>query len=233
VVARVDNFEVMALPVTVREFLDFLEMGGYGKSELWGDDWEWCEKEKMAHPASWVRDGDSFTYRYVFGEVPIKDVYDLPVFVSLAEASAYARWKGQRLPTEAEWHRMAFSGPENSAESPFPWGTERPTPGVHGNFGLENYFPTGVGRFPKGASRWGVHELYGQGWELTSTEFKPFEGFAADPRYPEYSADFFDGKHFVLKGASWATHESLIRRSFRNWYQSHYPFVFAKFRLVR
>jgi formylglycine-generating enzyme required for sulfatase activity len=50
--------------------------------------------------------------------------------------------------------------------------------------------------------------------------------------YPDYSADFFDGKHFVLKGASWATDSELLRPSFRNWYQAHYPYVFAKFRCV-
>ena len=51
--------------------------------------------------------------------------------------------------------------------------------------------------------------------------------------YPGYSADFFDGKHYVLKGASWATDVKLVRRSFRNWYQARYPHVFAKFRCVR
>jgi formylglycine-generating enzyme required for sulfatase activity len=50
--------------------------------------------------------------------------------------------------------------------------------------------------------------------------------------YPAYSADFFDGGHFVLKGASPATATSLVRRSFRNWFQPHYPYVYAKFRTV-
>ena len=50
--------------------------------------------------------------------------------------------------------------------------------------------------------------------------------------YPGYSADFFDGKHFVLKGGSWATAAELVRRSFRNWFQAHYSYVFATFRCV-
>ena len=50
--------------------------------------------------------------------------------------------------------------------------------------------------------------------------------------YAGYSADFFDGKHYVLKGASWATDEVFLRRSFRNWFQPHYPYVFSKFRCV-
>jgi formylglycine-generating enzyme required for sulfatase activity len=78
-----------------------------------------------------------------------------------------------------------------------------------------------------------VRELVGNGWEWTDTRFAPFPGF--DPYmtgYPDYSKDFFDGKHFVLKGASWATARELVRPSFRNWYQAHYPYVFAKFRCV-
>ena len=50
------------------------------------------------------------------------------------------------------------------------------------------------------------------------------------PSYPGYSKDFFDGCHYVLLGASWATDKALIRRSFRNWFQPHYPYVFSKFR---
>ncbi len=50
---------------------------------------------------------------------------------------------------------------------------------------------------------------------------------------PGYSSDFFDDKHFVMKGASWATDRALLRPSFRNWYQARYPYVFAKFRCVR
>ena len=48
--------------------------------------------------------------------------------------------------------------------------------------------------------------------------------------YPEYSADFFDGQHYVMKGASPATARELVRRSFRNWFRPNYPFVYAKFR---
>jgi formylglycine-generating enzyme required for sulfatase activity len=73
----------------------------------------------------------------------------------------------------------------------------------------------------------------GNGWEWTETPFAAFPGFEAwIPGYEGYSADFFDGKHFVLKGASWATAAGLVRRSFRNWFQAHYPYVFAKFRCV-
>ena len=73
----------------------------------------------------------------------------------------------------------------------------------------------------------------GNGWEWTASALAPFPGFEPMPRYPGYSADFFDGRHFVMLGASWATDVRLVRRSFRNWFQPHYPYVFAKFRCVR
>ena len=57
-------------------------------------------------------------------------------------------------------------------------------------------------------------------------------GFEPMPSYPEYSADFFDGQHYVMKGASPATAQELIRPSFRNWFRRNYPYVYAKFRTV-
>lgn len=126
---------------------------------------------------------------------------------------------------------MAF-GTADSEERQFPWGEDPAVAGVHGNFGMHYLQPVGVGRFPEGKSDLGILDLIGNGWELTETSFGPFPGFETHPDYPEYSADFFEGKHFVVKGASWATDPQLIRRSFRNWYQAHYPYVFSKFRLV-
>ena len=71
------------------------------------------------------------------------------------------------------------------------------------------------------------------GWEWTSTPFHGLPGFSPMQEYPEYSADFFDDKHFVLKGSAPNTHPCLVRDSFRNFYQSQYPYVFAKFRCCR
>jgi len=75
-----------------------------------------------------------------------------------------------------------------------------------------------------------VAHLRDSGWEWTSTPFEPFRGFEPMPEYPEYSADFFDGKHYVLRGSSEATHPAMRRDSFRNFYQRLYPFPAAHFR---
>ena len=50
--------------------------------------------------------------------------------------------------------------------------------------------------------------------------------------YAVYSSDFFDGAHYVLKGASPVTGRELVRPSFRNWFRPNYPYVYAKFRVV-
>jgi iron(II)-dependent oxidoreductase len=155
-----------------------------------------------------------------------------PAWVTWQQADAYARWKGRRLPTEAEYHRAAFGNPAGG-ERTFPWGEETPDDDVRrGVFDFASYDPAPVGSCPAGASAWGVHDLIGNGWEWTSTIFTGFPGFEPMASYPEYSADFFDGQHYVLKGASPVTPRELVRRSFRNWFRPDYPYVFAKFRTV-
>ena len=153
------------------------------------------------------------------------------MYVSHAEASAFARWRGRRLPTEAEFHRAAYGTPGGTERS-YPWG-EDPPDATRGRFGFSGWDPVAAGSCPAGASAWGVHDLVGNGWEWTSTVFAPFEGFQAMASYPEYSAEFFDAQHYVLKGASPATAHELLRPSFRNWFRPHYPYIYAAFRCAR
>jgi formylglycine-generating enzyme required for sulfatase activity len=132
------------------------------------------------------------------------------------------------LPSEAQYHRAAFGTPEGE-ERDYPWGSEAPD-ATRGNFDFANWDPVPVGTYPNGASAWGVHDLVGNGWEWTSTPFAGFEGFEPMPTYRVYSAEFFDGRHFVMKGASPVTARHLVRRSFRNWFRPNYPYVYGTFR---
>lgn len=226
----VPAFEIDAHNVTNGDFLAFVEDGGYQNAALWtAADWEWLTEENLTHPNFWVRKGRAFFWRGMFEDIPLPLAW--PVFVSQAEASAYARWKGRRLPTEAEYHRAAFGTPAGD-ERAFPWGNEPPDRS-RGSFDFEGWEPVPAGSRPAGQSAWGVHDLVGNGWEWTSTIFGPFDGFEPMASYPEYSADFFDGQHFVMKGASSATASALIRRSFRNWFRPNYPYVYATFRTAR
>jgi len=223
-------FAIDQYKITNRQYLDFVLAGGYDTVALWSDDdWNWRRKQNISQPVFWKRDGDQWQYRGMFADVPLP--MNAPVYVSHAEAKAYARWAGKRLPTEAEWHRAAY-GTEDGAERAYPWGDAAPD-SRFGNFDLARWDPTPVNAFPDGDSAFGVGDLMGNGWEWTSTPFASFPGFEPFPFYRGYSADFFDGKHFVMKGGSARTASCMLRRSFRNWFQSHYQYAYAGFRCVQ
>jgi iron(II)-dependent oxidoreductase len=212
---HVPAFDMDVHNVTNGDFLEFVDAGGYQSRALWtGEEWAWLQEEGLRHPNFWVPStraslSSGWMWRGMFEDIPLP--LSWPVYVSQAEASAYARWKGRRLPTEAEWHR--------AAEGAMP-----------GNIDFQSWEPLPAGSFAPGAH--GVHDLVGNGWEWTSTVFGPFDGFEPMVSYPEYSADFFDGQHYVMKGASPATARELVRPSFRNWFRPNYPYVYATFRTV-
>jgi iron(II)-dependent oxidoreductase len=227
--ADVAAFSIERHDVTNERFLEFVEAGGYRDPRWWtADDWQWRQSEELAHPLFWERTGDAWFWRGMFESVPLPESW--PVYVSQAEASAYARWRGARLPTEGEFQRAAYGSPEG--ERKCPWGDDAPST-RHGVFDFASWDPEPAGSHPEGASAWGVEDLVGNGWEWTSSAFGPFPGFRAIASYPEYSADFFDGEHVVMKGASPATAHELLRPTFRNWFRKHYPYVYATFRCAR
>ncbi len=229
-VLEVPAFDLDVHDVTNEEYRSFVEAGGYTNPALWTPGaWERLKSGGRRHPLFWERVADEWHWRGMFETVPLPRSW--PVFVTHDEAQAYTRWRGDRLPTEAEFHRAAYGAPDGS-EYPYPWGGAEPDP-TRGNFDFHHWDPVPVGSYPDGVSAWGVHDLVGNGWEWTSTVFEGFPGFAAMASYPEYSADFFDGDHFVVKGASPATGRDLIRRSFRNWFRPSYPYMYATFRCAR
>jgi len=227
--AFVPRFAIERHDVTNERFLDFVDAGGYRDERWWaGEDWAWLRSEGLEHPLFWERSGDAWRWRGMFDLIPLPAAW--PVYVSFAEASAFARWRGVRLPTEGEFQRAAYGSP--SGERSHPWGDAAPDP-RHGVFDFASWDPEPAGSHADGASAWGVEDLVGNGWEWTCTAFAPFPGFKAIPSYPEYSADFFDGEHFVMKGASPATARELLRPTFRNWFRKRYPYVYATFRCAR
>lgn len=225
----VPEFAIDRYKTTNAEFAEFVRAGGYDDPSLWSEaGWNWIREAGIRHPRFWRRDGESWLCRTMFADVPFQPAW--PVYVSHSEASAYARWKGKALPTESQFHRAAYgtAGPE---ERQFPWGGEAPQ-ARHGNFNFASWDPAAVDAYPEGDSAFGVRGLVGNGWEWTSTPFEPFAGFEPFPFYPGYSADFFDGNHYVMKGGSARTSALLLRRSFRNWFQPLYPNIYASFRCV-
>jgi len=205
----VPSFAIHRYKVTNARYLPFVEAGA-------------------RPPHFWRRRGRAWYWRTLTGDIPLP--LEWPVYVTQQEATAYARWVGRTLPTEAQFHRAAFGTPTGE-ERFYPWGDDPPTPS-HGNFNGRRQDPVSVASTPLGDSAFGVAQLVGNGWEWTSTTFAPFPGFRAHPSYPGYSAPFFDGDHFVLKGGSPVTAARFLRRSFRNWFRSNYPYVYATFRCV-
>ena len=208
--ATVAAFDVDVFNVTNADYLEYMDATG------------------AAAPHFWARLDGQWHWRGMFEAVPLPP--DWPVYVTWEQAAAYARWQGRRLMTEPEFHRAAYGTPAGG-ERRFPWG-EPPGPRVPGNFDFARFDPEPVGRHADGASAFGVHDMVGNGWEWTADVFAPFPGFRPMASYPEYSADFFDGAHYVMKGASPMTARSLVRRGFRNWFRPGYPYVYATFRTV-
>ena len=221
---EVGAFEIAPYKVTNRQYLEFLKAGGYETRAFWSEeDWGWKAQTGISHPVFWRQDGKEWFYRTMFDEVRLP--LDWPVYVSHAEAQAYARWAGKSLPTEAEWQRAAYGTPLDLDSQPDRNSTA-------GNFDFRRWNPVSVNAFSPDPSAFGAHAMVGNGWEWTSTIFDRFPGFERFPFYRGYSADFFDGKHFVMKGGSARTAACMLRPSFRNWFQPHYQYVYSGFRCV-
>jgi iron(II)-dependent oxidoreductase len=153
------------------------------------------------------------------------------VHVSYWEADAYARWAGKRLPTEQEWEKAATWDPARGVKRRHPWGEEAPAP-ERANVDQLVFSPAPAGAYPEGASAYGVHQMIGDVWEWTSTDFYGYPGFEAYP-YAEYSEVFVGPGYKVLRGGSWATRPAVARGTFRNWDHPIRRQIFSGFRCAR
>jgi iron(II)-dependent oxidoreductase len=135
----VQSFSIDVYPVSNHEYLKFVQAGGYQNAKYWRpEDWDWKNQQRLEYPHFWTPRSSSapfdpdteWAYRSMFGTIPLPPSW--PVYVSHAEATAFARWAGRKLPTEAQWHRAAYSTPEGG-EREYPWGDASPDP-RRGNF---------------------------------------------------------------------------------------------------
>lgn len=206
---HIPAFQVQRYNVSNGEYLRFVDQGA-------------------AMPHFWRRTPKGIVYRGMFTEMPLP--LDWPVYVTQQQAAAYASWIGKDLMTEPQFHRAAYGTP-NGGQREYPW-RDAPPSRQYGNFDFARWEPESVTSNAAGDSAFGVRQLVGNGWEWTSSPFRPFPGFQPRPSYPGYSANFFDDDHYVIKGGSPRTSALLIRRSFRNWFRRDYPYVYATFRCV-
>lgn len=214
---RLEAYWIDTGPVTNAQYRRFVDEGGYDDPRWWAEaGWEWRQEAGLAAPQFWRRDGSDWL-RSRFGEIEVVPDDEPVQHVCWYEADAYARWAGKRLPSEAEWERAARGA--------------LPDP-EHANLGQRHLQPAPVGAYPEGVSDLGCHQMLGDVWEWTSTDFGPHPGFVAFP-YDEYSAVFHGDRYKVLRGGSWATHPRACRTSFRNWDLPIRRQIFAGFRCAR
>jgi gamma-glutamyl hercynylcysteine S-oxide synthase len=228
---HVEPFMIDTAPVTNAAYARFIAAGGYDEPRWWSaEGWAYRRHADLTAPRFWLRDGDGWL-RNRFGVVEPLPPDEPVVHVSYHEAAAYASWAGRRLPTEAEWEKAARFDPATGRSRRFPWGDEEPGE-EHANLGQRHLSPAPVGAYPAGVSPLGVHQLIGDVWEWTGTDFAGYPGFAVFP-YKEYSEVFFGPEYKVLRGGSFGTDPVACRSTFRNW---DYPIrrqIFAGFRTAR
>jgi iron(II)-dependent oxidoreductase len=223
-------FRIARAPVTSGEYARFVAEGGYERREFWSEEGRAClEKEGWWCPLYWRREGGGWVERGMFEEGELRAEHPV-TGVSWFEAEAYAKFAGKRLPTEAEWERAASWDASSGVKRRYAWGDEAPDD-TRANYGRRLWGTSPTGSRPQGASAVGCLDMTGNVWEWTSTPFGGFQGFEPFP-YPEYSAEWFDGDHRVLKGGSWATSPSVLRTPFRNFFRRPFRIAFAGLRLA-
>ncbi len=229
-IVDVAPFHIDRTPVTNGQYLAFMEAGGYEDPHHWTDDgWTWLQDGKRTRPGFWKREGDDYVIERFGRRIPVAPKEPVQ-HVSFHEAEAFARWAGKRLPTEAEWEKAAAWGPDRKKRR-FPWGDDDNAQ-AYANLDQRAFGPAEVGAYPNGVSAYGCHQMLGDVWEGTSSDFQPYPGYEWFP-YKEYSEVFYGTDYKVIRGGSWATHISSIRNTFRSW---DYPIrrqIFVGFRCAR
>ncbi|GIU84692.1 MAG: hercynine oxygenase [Acidimicrobiales bacterium] len=217
---QVGSFALGATPVTCGEWIEFIRAGGYERSEYWSEDgWHARRQHGWTAPMYWRRGPDGTWGVLRHGRWLAVDPTEPVQHVSFYEAEAFCRWRGGRLPTEAEWEYAARSLSEGETTSAANTGTlfDGPAP---------------VGSLPGAVTSTGLYQMIGCVWEWTSTPFGDYPGFRAFP-YKEYSEVFFGSDYRVLRGGSWATHPTVARVTFRNWDFPRRRQIFAGVRIAR
>ena len=228
---HVGPFLMDVYPVTNGEYLEFMEVGGYRRPELWSEVGKrWLEESGAEAPKYWFERDGRWVTRTMNRTAEVDPAHPV-CHVSWHEADAFARYAGKRLPTEIEWEAAASWDPAAGRKREFPWG-DGPVTADLANVDQLAFGTAPIGTYPGNVSPIGCYGMIGDVWEWTSSDFRPWPGFEAFP-YPEYSEVFFGDEYKVLRGGSWATRPGAVRNTFRNW---DYPIrrqIFSGFRCAR
>ena len=226
------DFAIDRAPVTNREFLAFIRDGGYQNFRWWfSEGWETVKRENWQAPLYWELHDGEWMIRDFSGLHSVNAKSEDPVsHVSYYEASAFAKWAGKRLPTEAEWEKAACYDAERKVKNRFPWGDADPGSGNANLFENGFWSVTPVGAFPDSANPYGCQQMIGDVWEWTTSDYVPYPGFKTE--FDEYNDKWFVNQK-VLRGGSFATPQSHIRTTYRNFFHAHERWMISGFRCAR
>jgi ergothioneine biosynthesis protein EgtB len=202
-----DAFRLADRPVTNGEYLEFMAAGGYGNASLWlSQGWHAVQEKAWQAPLYWERQDGEWWVAALSGTHRVRE--SEPVcHVSYFEADAYARWRGKRLPTEAEWEIVARQHP------------------VRGNF-------ADSGLLHPAPARSGDSQLYGDVWEWTQSAYSPYPGYRPPlGALGEYNGKFMSGQ-YVLRGGSCASPAGHLRPTYRNFFYPADRWQFTGIRLA-
>ena len=213
----VEDFQLASRLITNAEYMQFILDGGYRRAELWlSEGWDMLRMHGWQAPLYWERNSkDEVWWNYTAQGMRPVDLDEPVCHVSYFEADAFARWAGDRLPTEAEWEIAAAK------------------PAIEGNF-LEsgNFHPVSTsheGRDPDSV----LQQIFGDCWEWTQSSYEPYPGYKpAAGALGEYNGKFMCNQ-YVLRGGSCATPQTHIRATYRNFFPAHARWQFSGIRLAK
>mgnify|MGYP005848099135 CR=1 FL=1 len=222
---KVEDFKASKYLVSNAEFLDFVKDDGYKTETCWTEEgWAWRTYKKVEHPQFWIKKEDTYYLRLMTKVVPMK--WNYPAEINYLEAKAFCNWKSEktgkkfRLPTEAEWYRLAEHCQVKDATE---WKI------APGNINLEHFTsPCPVNTFAFGD----FYDVIGNVWNWTETPITGYPGFKVHPLYDDFSTPTFDGKHNIIKGGSWIStgNEATLhgRYAFRRHFYQHAGFRYIE-----
>ncbi len=222
--AEVKDFNASKYLVSNKEFLAFVDDGGYQTEDWWTEEgWNWVQYTKARHPLWWIPENDGYKYRAFIDIIDMP--WSWPVDVNQLEAKAFCNWMGARsgkslrLPTEDEWYRLRdmHKIPDQPDWDHAP-----------GNINLEHW----ASSCPVDHFRFGdFHDIAGNVWQWTEIPISGFPGFAVHPSYDDFSTPTFDSRHNLIKGGSWISTGNEATRDARYAFRRHF-FQHAGFRYV-